>query len=81
MDTALVNVDGMTCANCSKHIKDELSKVNGITQVDLLVDKGQVALSFDKAKVSEDDIAAKIHGASGEWHHYKVTKIKVFPKQ
>lgn len=39
------SVEGMTCAHCAASVKEEVSEVPGVTDVDVDVDTGAVVIS------------------------------------
>ncbi|CAH0175477.1 heavy-metal-associated domain-containing protein [Rhodococcus fascians] len=41
------SVEGMTCAHCAASVKEEVSEVPGVTDVDVDVDTGAVVISSD----------------------------------
>jgi mercuric ion binding protein len=45
-------VPGMTCATCPITVKKALSKVAGVTKVDVNLDKLQAVVTFDDAKTT-----------------------------
>lgn len=62
MTTKTVNVSGMTCSHCVAAVTDEVSKIDGITSVDVDLDSGNVEVSSDR-DVDAADIAAAVEEA------------------
>jgi len=55
--TATLAVDNMTCAACPITVKKAMSKVNGVTKVDVSYEKREAVVTFDEAKASLQAIA------------------------
>ena len=51
-ETVTLSVPGMTCAACPITVKKALSRVEGVSQVDVAYEKREVAVTFDDAKTS-----------------------------
>lgn len=47
-----LSVEGMTCAACPITVKKALSKVNGVSQVDIQFEKRMAVVTFDDSKTS-----------------------------
>ncbi|WP_024973300.1 mercury resistance system periplasmic binding protein MerP [Ralstonia pickettii] len=45
-------VPGMTCATCPITVKHALSKVNGVSKVDVSFEKREAVVTFDDAKTN-----------------------------
>jgi mercuric ion binding protein len=52
IQTVTLSVPGMTCAACPITVKKALSKVEGVSQVDVSFDKREAVVTFDDAKTS-----------------------------
>jgi mercuric ion transport protein len=50
--TVTLSVPGMTCAACPITVKKALSKVEGVSQVDVSFEKREAVVTFDDAKTS-----------------------------
>ena len=48
--TVTLSVPGMTCAACPITVKKALSKVEGVSQVDVTLEKREAVVTFDDAK-------------------------------
>lgn len=44
MTTTLITVQGMTCGNCVKHVKEAISEVSGVSNVEIELDNGKVTI-------------------------------------
>jgi copper ion binding protein len=49
MTTTTFQVPGMTCGHCKGAVTDELSKINGVTKVDVDLDTKKVSFESDVA--------------------------------
>ena len=49
MTTTTFLVPGMTCGHCSSAVTDELSKINGVTKVDVDLESKKVNIESDAA--------------------------------
>lgn len=49
MTTTTFEVPGMTCGHCKGAVTDELSKINGVTAVDVDLDTKKVSFESDVA--------------------------------
>jgi len=45
-------VDGMTCNGCEAHVEGEVSKLDGVTEVDASFKDGSTTIVFDEKKVN-----------------------------
>ncbi|MDR9095498.1 mercury resistance system periplasmic binding protein MerP [Burkholderia multivorans] len=50
--TVTLSVPGMTCAACPITVKKALSKVEGVSQVEVTFEKREAVVTFDDAKAS-----------------------------
>ncbi|TAM00964.1 MAG: mercury resistance system periplasmic binding protein MerP [Paraburkholderia sp.] len=50
--TVTLSVPGMTCAACPITVKAALSKVDGVSEVDVAFEKREAVVTFDDAKTS-----------------------------
>jgi periplasmic mercuric ion binding protein len=50
--TVTLSVPGMTCAACPITVKKALSKVDGVSQVDVTFEKREAVVTFDDAKAN-----------------------------
>lgn len=50
--TVTLSVPGMTCATCPITVKKVLSKVEGVSKVDVTFEKREAVVTFDDAKTS-----------------------------
>lgn len=50
--TVTLDVPGMTCAACPITVKKAISKVDGVSRVDVSYERRQAVVTFDDAKAS-----------------------------
>ena len=50
--TVTLDVPGMTCSACPITVKKAISKVDGVSKVDVSYEKRQAVVTFDDAKAS-----------------------------
>ena len=43
MTTTVIDVEGMTCGNCVKHVTEELTELDGVSAVDVDLNAGGVS--------------------------------------
>ncbi|MBS1101567.1 heavy-metal-associated domain-containing protein [Gluconobacter sp. Dm-62] len=51
-ETAHMTVEGMSCNGCSGKLQRALEAVNGVEDVNIVLDGGKVTVSYDPAVVS-----------------------------
>ncbi len=67
---ATITIDGMVCANCSKHIENELNKIDGIwARIDIASKTGEI---LSKAEINEQLIRNCVNNLGG----YTVLEFK-----
>jgi copper chaperone len=66
MEKITLAVKGMTCMGCVKSVKNVLEPVPGVAGVDIVLENGQVTISFDPAKAGLDQFKAAIQDAGYE---------------
>lgn len=65
MPTTAHTIDGMTCEHCVRSVRAELSKLPGVTEVDIDLASGQVVVTSEHA-LDESAFAAAIEEAGYE---------------
>jgi copper chaperone len=63
MSTTTVRVVGMTCEHCVRAVREEVSRLDGVTSVDVDLATGQVAV--ESAAPVDDDRLAEAIGEAG----------------
>jgi copper chaperone len=66
MEKITLTVKGMTCMGCVKSVKNVLEPISGVASVDIVLESGQVAISFDPAKAGPDQFKTAIQDAGYE---------------
>ena len=62
--TRELEIDGMSCQMCVKHVSKALSEVNGLTVKDVRI--GAAVVEYDPSAVRHDRIEEAIRGAGYE---------------
>jgi len=62
MQTLKFDVHGMTCGGCTGSLKRALSKIDGVSHVDVTLQPGSATLEADTARVTSGQIEAAISG-------------------
>lgn len=52
MEQVCIQVEGMTCGGCSKHLQGLLAAVAGVSQVEVSHERGEAVLQADLSQVS-----------------------------
>ena len=63
--TAVATVSGMTCGHCVAAVREEVSGIEGVTDVDVVLETGAVTITAD-TPVSEDVVRAAVEEAGYE---------------
>ena len=65
MTTATYKVTGMTCGHCVQAVTSEVSKIDGVTDVEIDLDSGNVTVT-SQSEVQEADFRAAVDEAGYE---------------
>lgn len=60
MQSVTLKVDGMSCGHCVKAVESSVGELNGVEKVNVSLADAEVAISFDEAQVSLDQIKETI---------------------
>lgn len=60
MEKITLTVKGMTCMGCVNSVKNLLTQVPGVSGVEITLDNGQVAISYDAAQASLEQLKGAI---------------------
>lgn len=60
MENVTLNVKGMSCGHCVKSVEGSVGALDGVNEVKVNLDAGQVEVSFDNGKVTVDKIKEAI---------------------
>jgi len=55
-----IHVEGMTCGHCSETVTQAVRSLDGISQVNVDLDKKQVSVDFDESRTNLGEISSKI---------------------
>jgi len=65
-------IEGMTCTGCEHHVKSEINKLKGITEVIVSYEKGNAIVSFDNKQVTINDIIKAINSTGYKAVNHKI---------
>jgi len=65
MTESVYTVTGMTCEHCVASVTEEISGIQGVRNVDVVLDTGQVTV-LSEEPVSVDDVRAAVSEAGYE---------------
>lgn len=60
--TTVVEIDGMKCANCAKHMRDAFMELEGVKKVEIDLEK-RCATITSKSELSEESLKEKVNQA------------------
>lgn len=63
MESITMKVGGMTCMGCVSSVTRVLQAVDGVSKVDVSLDKAQASVEFDPRRASKDALRAAIEDA------------------
>jgi len=55
-------IEGMSCGHCVKHVKEALSELNGVSNVDVNLDS-KTAILESAADITDEDIKSAVDDA------------------
>jgi copper chaperone len=56
MEQTTLNVKGMTCGHCKSAVTNALQELDGVSSVEVNLDKGRADVSYDASKVKLDQM-------------------------
>lgn len=59
----VLNVEGMSCSHCEKAIKEAVSELNGVSDVEVSLKDKTVTVKYDSDLVSEGSLKEAIEDA------------------
>ena len=62
----ILNVDGMSCQSCVRHVEGALRKLEGVAAVEVKLQDGKVRVEHDPAKVPVERMIEAIDDAGYE---------------
>jgi copper chaperone len=65
MSNKIINVDGMTCGHCVNAVTEEISKISGVTEVNIDLRAGEISpvTITAETEISDVDLAAAVEEA------------------
>jgi copper chaperone len=57
--TATFTVSGMTCGHCVSSVTEELTELDGVTDVSVVLDSGAVTVTSDR-ELGQDEVEAAV---------------------
>ncbi|WP_437576654.1 heavy-metal-associated domain-containing protein [Sorangium sp. So ce887] len=63
MKETLLQVGGMSCPSCIRHIDSALRELDGVAEVDVRLREGTVVVQHDPASASVDALVEAVRGA------------------
>ena len=66
METVTLKISGMTCGGCVNSVRKVIAALNGISAVDVSLERAQATVSFDPAQSKPADIKNAIRDAGFE---------------
>ena len=76
MKTNIYNITGMSCAACSASVNKVVSRLDGVTECDVNLLTGKMTVTFDTARLSEEDIFCVVKKAGFGIYAQKAEKPK-----
>ncbi|MRG90976.1 heavy-metal-associated domain-containing protein [Polyangium spumosum] len=66
MKETLLQVDGMSCPSCIRHINDALRGIDGVEEVDVKLGEGTVVVKHDPSSAPMSALVAALRDAGYE---------------
>jgi copper chaperone len=63
MQTARIQVQGMTCGGCVASVKRALQQIDGVENVEVSLGEAQARVDYDPARVNEVQLRSAIEDA------------------
>lgn len=63
MTTTEYLVTGMTCANCEKHIREEVEQLEGVDTIEISRETGKLVITSTGAVVTDESVLAAVDEA------------------
>ena len=60
METTILHVKGMSCGHCVKAVEGSVGELNGVQSVVVTLEKGEVKVQYDSARVTLETIKEAI---------------------
>lgn len=80
-ETAVLHIDGMTCADCVKEVQGAIMKVSGVIDAKITLrgffkKEGQAVVKYEKGRVTPDQLMAAVASASNAMYTYKAHLVE-----
>jgi copper chaperone len=62
----ILNVDGMTCSSCIRHVEGALRRLEGVGEIEVKVKDGKVRVQHDLERASVDELIQALGDAGYE---------------
>ena len=62
----MLDVDGMTCSSCMRHVEAALRELDGIDQVEVKLKDGKVRVAHDPSRATIDEMIQALGDAGYE---------------
>jgi copper chaperone len=66
MQTATLNISGMTCGGCVRSVGNVLKALDGVARADVSLDRHQAVVDYDPAKLNPDQLRRAVEDAGYE---------------
>jgi copper chaperone len=66
METATLNIKGMTCGGCVRSVSNVLNALDGVAKADVSLDKHQAVVDYDAAKLGVEQLRRAVEDAGYE---------------
>ncbi|BAK83364.1 mercuric ion-binding protein [Komagataeibacter medellinensis NBRC 3288] len=63
METLTINIGGMTCDGCASKVVHALESVEGVSMVQVSLEKGKATVTYDGRYTNVDDLFAAVDDA------------------
>lgn len=50
-------IEGMSCGHCANHVKQTFEKIEGVSRVEVALEKAEATVEFDESKTSVPNLA------------------------
>ncbi|HEV8647028.1 MAG TPA: heavy-metal-associated domain-containing protein [Burkholderiales bacterium] len=63
MERTVLKVNGMTCGGCVRSVKNVLESIQGVSSVEVSLDKAQATVTYDPAKTDVNRMSEAVTDA------------------
>ena len=60
MESLILNIEGMTCNHCVKSVKNSISSLSGVNNINVSLSENNVTLEYDKDTLTKEKIISAI---------------------